>query len=208
MGFEPKQITLIDAIQRRRLSALAKASIGVMHECAGSVQDYQVVYASRHGELARTTGLLNQLAEGEDVSPIGFSLAVLNGTAGVFSIATGNRAPSSAISAGPQTFEMGLLEASVQAKLSSRPVLFVYADAPVPEIYGNQTHDASPLHAIALLLCGSPEGAMASLKCTSTSAHQPISNEPSSAIAFANAWSSKTDGQWADGAHVFTWSYQ
>ncbi|TXG93244.1 MAG: hypothetical protein E6R09_19430 [Rhodocyclaceae bacterium] len=202
-------LTFIDPIQRRRLSALAKVSLGVMNECAKGVQDYQVVYASRHGELARTTDLLNQLAVGDDVSPMGFSLAVLNGTAGVFSIAAANHAPCSAVSSGTQTFQMGLLEASVQAMQSGAPVLFVYADAPIPEVYGaKETRNTGPLHALALLLHGSSAPGRTQLRCWSEECAGHRHAEPSPSLAFAQSWLEKSPGKWADDNQLFSWSFQ
>lgn len=148
-------LDFIEASQRRRLSPLSKMCLQVMHACAESVQGFHIVYASRHGELDRTTDLLLQMAQGEQVSPTGFSLAVLNATAGLYSIARGVVTPISAVSAGAQTFSMGLLEASLQAQSAGVPVLYVYADAPVPAIYGAAhavTPDTPVAHALGMVL--------------------------------------------------------
>lgn len=205
---EAATLTFIDPMQRRRLSALAKVSLGVMQECTKDEQNFQIVYASRHGDLFRTTDLLNQLAMGDDVSPMGFSLAVLNGTPGIFSIATANRSPCSAVSAGPQTFQMGLLEASIQASQSAAPVLFVYADAPVPEVYGaTKERSTGPMHAVALFLHGLTAPGRIQLKCMIGESTEHLSEDTVS-LAFARSWSQKSAGQWADGSHQFSWSFK
>lgn len=199
-------------MQRRRLSSLAKVSLHVMHSCAQNLDDFQVVYASRHGELIRTTDLLNQLAQGESVSPMGFSLAVLNATAGVYSIARNNRAACSAVSAGANTFAMGWLEAAVQARTAQHPVLFVYADAPTPEVYGADAQTTGPLHAIAMLLHSEPGEGRQSVCCSwSGAGSEPSPAQASIALspslAFARHWSTGSDGGWSSGTQTLSWSF-
>lgn len=114
-----------------------------------------VVYASRHGELGRTVELLSGLASGEDLSPTTFSLSVLNSAAGIFSIARGNHAPATAVSAGCETFGFGLVEAFTRLRGNpDTPLLYVYADAPMPALLGSQRHDPEDVFAFAMLLGG------------------------------------------------------
>lgn len=200
-------LTVLDAMQRRRLSALAKASLSVMVDCAPDVPHYPVIFASQHGELARTTELLHQLARGEEVSPMGFSLAVLNAIPGVFSIARSNHGACSAISAGEQTLAMGLLEAALQAPHTAEPLLFVHADAPVPAIYNASAHyPDTPLHAIALRLHSQASPDCVSLRC----AYEPDADTPASteslSLTFATHWLQQNNGYWVGAGHRFSWS--
>lgn len=205
----PFQMTYVDAMQRRRLSRLAKISLGVMYECIKNSQKFQIVYASRHGELDRTTELLNQIAVGDDVSPMGFSLAVLNSTAGVFSIATANHAPSSAVSAGVNTFEMGLLEASMQATQSNVPVLFAYADEPISTIYGaTEEGQTTPMHAVAMLLHGAPAEDRSKVNLSVSTSRDQTIDIACASIAFARAWKARSHGRLASGGREFAWSYR
>ena len=145
-----------DAGVRRRLSNLAKASLHVAHQCAGDApgsSQLRVVYASRHGELTRTTDLLGELAAGDELSPLNFSMSVLNASMGVYSIARQNQAACTAISAAGSTLGWAMLEASLQlADDPSGPVLLVYADEPVPAVYGEAVGDVAEPMALALLL--------------------------------------------------------
>lgn len=145
-----------DAGVRRRLSSLAKASLHVAHQCAGDEpgsSQLRVVYASRHGELSRTTELLGQLAAADELSPLNFSMSVLNASMGVYSIARRNQAACTAISAAGSTLGWAMLEASLQlADDPSEPVLLVYADEPVPAVYGESVGDVAAPMALALLL--------------------------------------------------------
>ena len=145
------ELGFIDPLLRRRLSPMARISLKVAHDCVHDLGSVRMVYASRHGELGRTTEMLRDLAVGESVSPTAFSMSVLNASAGLFSIARQDRSASTAVSAGEESFGFGLLEACLQlASKPDEPVLLVYADEPVPDVYGEA--DADCAHALGLLL--------------------------------------------------------
>ena len=151
-------VGFVEPLLRRRLSSLAKMTLRVAYDCAHGVSDARIVFASRHGELLRTTTMLEGLAANEELSPTLFSMSVLNASVGLFSILQKNTAPATAVSAGCASFGYGLLEACLQlAENPERPVLFVYADEPAPAVYGaTQSSDCRP-HALALLLESSAE---------------------------------------------------
>lgn len=146
-------VAFVDPMLRRRLSGLAKMSLRVAHDCAHDVPDVRFVYASRHGELVRTTAMLDHLAAQESLSPTAFSMSVLNASAGLFSILERNTAPSTAVSAAASSFGYGLLEACLQlAEKPEQPVLLVYADEPTPAVYAEVELGSLKAHAIGLLL--------------------------------------------------------
>lgn len=150
--FQPL-LDFVEPIVRRRLSSLARMSLWVAHQCAADAGNVRMVYASRHGELQRTTGMLEALADNEALSPTAFSMSVLNASLGLYSITRGNTAPATAISAGEDTFACALLEAQMQ--LDSDPdgaVLLVYADEAVPPPYLPADAPQPAAHALALLL--------------------------------------------------------
>lgn len=160
---------------RRRLSLLAKMSLGVANACAYDVPEFRIVYASRHGELARTTTMLENLADGADLSPTQFSMSVLNASAGLFSVLRKCTAPATAISAGSASFGYGLLEACLQlAENPSQKVLYVYADEPAPAAYGGNELPGSNAHAVGLLLTSSAE---MQVSCSYTAHDSESSNE-------------------------------
>jgi len=105
--------------------------------------------------------MLEDLADGETLSPTAFSLAVPNATPGIYSILRQNRAASTAVSAGASSFGFGLIEASLQfASDPDSPVLLVYADEPVPEVYAGMTEKAEAAVAIAVLLSPGADSAV------------------------------------------------
>ncbi|MFM0619138.1 beta-ketoacyl synthase chain length factor [Paraburkholderia nemoris] len=163
-------IGFIEPIVRRRLSTLSKVALKVAHDCVAQ-DEVRVVFASRHGELRRTTDILRTISAGEPVSPTAFSLSVLNAMTGVFGIARGDRSAASAISAGAETLGYALLEAYAQyATQPGAPVLLVYADEPADQAYGT-IEDEVQGGAIAILLNG--EAATGQLVCTLSGAGEP-----------------------------------
>jgi hypothetical protein len=154
-------IGFIEPMVRRRLSSLSRIALKVAHDCVGhhrpqpGQQDergVRIVFASRHGELRRTTEILRSIGEEEPVSPTSFSLSVLNAMTGIFGIARGDRSPASAISAGAETLGLALLEAHAQFTVDPAwPVLVVYADEPADPMYGT-IEDEVQGGALAILL--------------------------------------------------------
>ncbi|SDF94501.1 beta-ketoacyl synthase chain length factor [Paraburkholderia phenazinium] len=154
----------IEPMVRRRLSSLSRAALKVAHDCADGQPAMRMVFASRHGELRRTTDILRTITAAEPVSPNAFSLSVLNAMSGIFGIARGDRSPATAISAGAETLGYALLEAYAQhIKQPSPPVLVVYADEPADALYG-KVEDEVQESAVAILL--DADTAQGLLECT------------------------------------------
>ncbi len=175
-------IGFIEPIVRRRLSTLSKVALKVAHDCV-TQDEVRVVFASRHGELRRTTDILRTISAGEPVSPTAFSLSVLNAMTGVFGIARGDRSAASAISAGAETLGYALLEAYAQyATQPGSPVLLVYADEPADPAYGT-IEDEVQGGAIAILLNG--EAAVGQLICTLSGAGELEAAEAGQAASHA-----------------------
>lgn len=149
----PADVGGIEPMLRRRLGPLARMAIDVAVRCLDRRTGVPMVFASRHGELGRTLGMLRALAEDEVLSPTAFSLSVHNAAAGVLSIARQDLAASTAIAAGTETFAQALIEAGTRLAVAPGvPVLLVYADEPIPAEYAGFVAMAEQAHAIALLL--------------------------------------------------------
>lgn len=189
-------IGFIEPIVRRRLSTLSKMALKVAHDCVrhdsgdgsngsdGSgirVEGVRVVFASRHGELRRTTDILHSIDAGEPVSPTAFSLSVLNAMTGVFGIARGDRSAASAVAAGAETLGYALLEAHAQyAAQPASPVLLVYADEPAAPTYGPIVDEVQG-GALAILLDAAH--AQGQLTCTLTPGDESVSRVASAGAA-------------------------
>ena len=129
-------VGFIEPQLRRRLSLLDRIALHVAHACVQHGEAVRLVFASRHGELARSAELLAQLAAAEMPSPMAFSLSVLNAAPGLYGIARKDRTASTAVSAGAATFPMALIEAAAQASAEPDvPVVVAFADEPPPAVY-------------------------------------------------------------------------
>jgi hypothetical protein len=64
-----------------------------------------LVFASRHGDVARSMDLLGALVGDQPLSPTGFGLSVHNAIAALYSIARGHRGNYLALAAGQATVE-------------------------------------------------------------------------------------------------------
>lgn len=99
--------------------------------------DIPLVFASRHGECARSVELLQELVAGSALSPTSFSLSVHNANVGLFSIARGMRGNGIAVAAGASTVEHALIEACGLLADGAAQVLVVMADGPLPSVFGD-----------------------------------------------------------------------
>ena len=197
-------VAFVEPLLRRRLSPQARMVLNVANDCAAGLTDARIVFASRHGELKRTTTLLEALAAGEGLSPTLFSMSVLNASSGLFSILQKNTAPATAISAGRASFGYGLLEACLQlAERPQQPVLYVYADEPAPALYAAGEAAGQRAHALALLLDAAATSATTRIRCRQAASDEAPDDEPQS-LAFLRC----LDGgaaRWSDGQHTWCW---
>lgn len=148
----------IPALQRRRFSELTKISLHLAfaHQIAPNTP---VVFASRHGDLHKTSQLLKQVSADEDLSPTQFALSVHNAMVGQYSILRQHQAQHSSVAAGDASLHYGVLEAWTLLQCNvCEQVLVVYADQRLPKIY--QSFDTHPAldHGISLLLSKKPMG--------------------------------------------------
>lgn len=146
-------LAYMDPLVRRRLSPMAR---GMLH-CAERASRGQVagrmVFASRHGEVTRTIPILEDLAQGIEPSPTLFSMNVHNAVSGIWSIVKGNRGPTTALAAGPETFGWGLLDALAAYEADpTMPVLYIFGEDRLPEVFSTFDEPEAFLHAVALLI--------------------------------------------------------
>jgi len=144
----------IPAMQRRRLSRFAKLTMQcVLDVMTDETDDLPCVFASRHGDLHKTSKLIEDVAQKNDLSPTHFGLSVHNAVAGLYSIFANNKQPMTATSAGEDSFLMALVDG--YAKLNSQnldKILIVYTDEVVPKKYNQYIANPEKTVSIALIL--------------------------------------------------------
>lgn len=155
-------ISAIPAMLRRRLSSLGKMALSVAFPLLPNSEDkLPCVFNSRHGELERTADLLQSLAKHDPLSPMHFSLSVHNAIGGVMAIA--RKDPSSITALAGDLGSTFLEAAAIMDEQSSREILCIIYDEPVPPVfykqeYAEQVPGPKKPYAIAFLLSGSNSG--------------------------------------------------
>ncbi len=111
--------------------AVARDAIADARRRGIDVASLPSVFASAYGDLAIVDYLAATLADDPlALSPTRFHLSVHNAASGYWSIATGDRAPSTALAGGDDTFALGLLEVATLAATVDGPALLVVFDTP------------------------------------------------------------------------------
>jgi hypothetical protein len=168
-------VSFVPALQRRRLSRLSKMSLSTLYQCVDGKHNYRSVFASPHGEIHRTVELLQALAKKEPLSPMGFSLSVHNTAAGIYSIISGNKAPSTSVASGRDTLEQAMIEAVTQSEQCGEAVLLVYADEPLPAQYNSDFAIAFPF-SLAMLVQANQQGAWKLQAGVETDLHKVVNS--------------------------------
>ena len=117
------------------------------------------VFTSAHGDLAVNDYMCSTLAAQPTlISPTKFHNSVHNAAAGYWTIATGCREASTALTAFDASFGAGLLEAASQCAAEARPVLLVAFDIEASGALATVTKSAGLL-ACAFVLSPAPSAA-------------------------------------------------
>lgn len=151
------------AMARRRVERLGRIALQAAYQVIDGTGT-PLVFASRHGDMHRATALLNELGATGGVSPAGFSVSVHNAIGAIFSITRGDTAPLSAVAAGTETVEAGLLEACCFLADGAASVVLVVYDDSYPAIFAGFRDEPDPAYAWAVRI--SADGPrMFSLSC-------------------------------------------
>jgi len=199
----------IPAMQRRRLSPFAKMALHCALEASGDqASSVASVFASRHGDLHKTSKLISDVAQQEALSPTQFGLSVHNAVGGQFSIYTKNKAPLTAISAGEDTFLMAITDAV--CKLHSNDyesILVVYTDEVVPEIYQPYIKQCEVSLGVALLIEKSQQGEPSIHLDVAANAASDHENETLQALDFMSFYYGQSNQQTISSKrHIWTLS--
>lgn len=135
-GLATPALAEMPAMQRRRLEPLGRMALQVAWRCQPETSPgLPMVFASRHGDVARTYEMLAGLARGEPLSPTHFGLSTHNAIAAQYSIARGLTDNYLAVSGGVESPEAAVTEALALLADGAPDVLVVLYDGPTPEPY-------------------------------------------------------------------------
>ena len=176
---ELSAIEHIPAMQRRRLSRLAKLAMNsAMQTLATQHADY-IVWVSQYGDEAKTLNILEDVLSEQTPSPTQFSTSVHNAISGLYSILCQDATPATSLAG---SWNDGLIEAYAWLKTrpEARQVLLVYYDEALPDIYAE--HQPFAAFAMAAMISLAPANLMLTPKHTdATPAYQQ-------ALAFNTFW--------------------
>lgn len=169
----------IPALQRRRLSPIAKLAFSsAMQALSGTPADY-IVWVSQYGDEAKTLNILEDVLSEQTPSPTQFSTSVHNAISGLYSILCQDPTPATSLAG---SWNDGLIEAYAWLKTrpEARQVLLVYYDEALPDIYIE--HQPFAAFAMAAIISLAPANLMLTPKhMNSTPAYQQ-------ALAFNTFW--------------------
>jgi hypothetical protein len=165
-GVAKPEAALLAGPSKRRASLLTRMAIEVFAQAAaeGKADAASVpsVWAIVHGEICTAVDLMGMMHKGEGkLSPTKFHNSVYNTASGYASIASGNRAPSTTLTGGPEIVGSALVEAAGLLHEGARQVVVVWADEPHPPPF--EAHP--PRRPLALSLCVSNEEGDGALAC-------------------------------------------
>jgi hypothetical protein len=146
---------------RRRCSPLTRILLTAAFDCLHESErgDVRTVFASRHGSVNESLGLLERIVRKQRLSPAKFSHTVHNAQAGLFCIAAGNRHASSSLAAREDTFACGYLEALTHLEREpTRPVLYVMGDERLVSTFAHLVDEPPGSYGVALLLGSAGQG--------------------------------------------------
>ena len=136
----------VPAMQRRRIEPLGRAAIQAAFWNQAEPET-PLVFVSRHGDVARSLGLLDALAAGEAISPTGFTLSVHNAIPALHSILRGDRGNYLAIAGGDASMEVACIEAAALLADGAKAVHVLACDTPLPAAYRPFVDGPETLHA-------------------------------------------------------------
>lgn len=137
-GDETPALAEVPAMQRRRIERLGRMAIQTAFWCQqADDRGVPLVFASRHGDVARSMELLEALAAAEPPSPTTFGLSVHNAIAALYSILRRERGNYIALAGGMATVETACIEAAALLADGAPEVVLVVYDAPLPEVYAS-----------------------------------------------------------------------
>ena len=146
-------VSFLPAMQRRRLSPLARMAFSVAWPLADAHgAPLPLVFMSRHGETPRTYSLLSDVSAQAPLSPTQFSLSVHNAIIGQWSIMRGDTSEMTALAGEGDGLEHAVLEARLLLAEGAPAVLLVIAEDTPPAAYAPWVSDVPFPYAVALLL--------------------------------------------------------
>lgn len=152
LGDESADVSFMPAMQRRRLSPLARAAFYASYHCLQDKVACPAIYCSSYGEYQRAELILRDIAANNGVSPTAFGLSVHNAIAGQASIYFDNKEPMLAIAPAAHDYLSAFVDALGFLAEGKSSVLVVFYEENAPEFFAPDCFSADFPCALALRL--------------------------------------------------------
>jgi hypothetical protein len=198
---------------RRRAGLSDRLALELAWRLAPGGGDLPCVFASRHGQIVRSVGLLQAVAEQAPLSPMDFSVSVHNATAGLYTISAGDRAPASAVAGGLEALGGALLDAQGRIEEGAERVLVVYHDEAPPAVLDGRWDGEAAGWALGLLLGRAPgpclRMGLRDLGGDAAAGAEGPDPDEAQALALARLLARGSGAaRWRSGRHLWLWAFQ
>lgn len=150
---EKYELAILTKMQARRVTEIGKVVIDHALKLTQNNPVNFVVHASRHGEVGLSNDLINSIINNEIPSPMKFSASTHNAVVGQYSIISKDTSPITAISAGKNSFIMGLVSAVNYLNThKDEKVLYLFSDGKVPEIFKDKLTEPNENIVISMVI--------------------------------------------------------
>ncbi len=124
--------------ETRRLSLYEKSIISLLVGLDENTDIAPIVFASQYGSLGtHTLSLIKDILDKTPLSPNQFSLSVHNASIGIASQILNNTLGYTAIAAGTNSLQAGLIEAASRLLTSEKEITFVFAEPRLTDEYAD-----------------------------------------------------------------------
>lgn len=149
-SFAACEMERLPMMTSRRLTKGCRAAVEVAATLLKREAVDSLVFASRHGEVARSEKILTSIALSQPVSPTDFGMSVHNAASAVASIYTKFKGPVTSIVAGSDSLHSALIESLAQLGSDKSSVLLINFESALPQIIGGTLEEDPCLEPYAL----------------------------------------------------------
>lgn len=183
---------LLPAMLRRRLDKAGRATCEIL-ALLDKRADCPLVYASRHGDVTGSLGMLSDIARAENLSPARFSMSVHNAVMGVYSIARKHHGPIQALGACGDEFEALLREAQGYLAAGHDAVVVIFSEGEMPPEYASHIEHPGAACVVGVRLTADRGLRLASSKSQPPSCPTPLDviawlESPRAVLAARQCW--------------------
>ena len=147
------ELSFLPSRMKRRMSQLSRMIVEIGHRLISEEEVNDIIFASRYGELNRQLKITEGILDDGEVSPAAFSQSVFNTPVALVSLLEKITGITRAVYAGPDSFQMGLLQAVILAASPGMGnILYLFGDENIPKTYEELVDEPKMPMALGMIL--------------------------------------------------------